>query len=450
MKAGCGMRGWRQRTLRDARGRYKLCFGSSGWYSADGLASNDAPDGFIFFDTPARDSPGSFLRAHGGNWPEGGRGSRMSGVEWLLIFWSGAATTWWLLALWLVCSHEAPGRETSPETLPDLTVFKPLPSEMSGPERAALAEAVASFAGQLGLRDELLLGVPEAEIAHWRRFAETCPTRGNLLVCGLPSRATRANPKVARLETLAPLARGALWLWSDADIVAPPNLLTDLKRALTRTGVGAVTCPYCVRRAGGMTAVPDAAFVNAEFLPGALLLGRLGSVEFAFGAATIFRAADFHARVSWERLGAALADDYALGQQLKPVVLAGPMVETLALETTVASAVSHYYRWQKTIRWCRPGSYAALLAVTPLLGWGVLAAVQSASGMAWLGFGLQWGIECVALGALCRAVRCRMSPGAWAALVLWPPLRALTWLAVWLPLAVTWRGVRQRWLRRPA
>ena len=265
-------------------------------------------------------------------------------------------------------------------------------------------------------------------------------------VCVLPTPSQRANPKIAWFEQLAPRARGELWLWSDADIVAPPGLLAQLKHAVAATG-DAVTCPYCVREAGCAAAVLDAAFVNAEFLPGALLLGRLGSVDFAFGAATIFRATDFHARVSWDPLGASLADDYALGQQLKPVRLSGPLVETLALETQLAGALRHYYRWQKTIRWCRPASYAALLAITPWLGWLALTLVQPTNAATWLGLSGQWVFECACLAGLSLRVGCRCSVGAWAAMLLWPPMRALTWLAVWLPLPVQWRGAKEQWAR---
>jgi ceramide glucosyltransferase len=373
----------------------------------------------------------------------------MSWAEWLLVLWSGAAAGWWLLAIWLVRGHPAAAAPPRPGRTSSLTVFKPLPPETTAAERAALAAAVQSFVTQLGAEDELLVGVPEKDAAHWAPFVAdwSRQTDKRVRVCPLPTATSRANPKIARLEWLAPAARGKLWLWSDADIVAPPQLLAHLEHTLAQSGAGAVTCPYCIRRVAGAPAVLDAAFVNAEFLPGALLLGRRGAVNFAFGAATIFRAADFRAKVAWDALGAALADDYALGQQLQPVALAGPMVETLALETTASGALRHYYRWQKTIRWCRPGSYAALLSILPLPGWAAFASLQPSDRFAWVGLAAQWAIELAAVAALCLAVGCRMPPRAWLALALWPPVRALTWLAAWLPIPVGWRGAAQRWSR---
>jgi hypothetical protein len=331
-----------------------------------------------------------------------------------------------------------------------VSIFKPLPSPTSPEERIALASAIESFLVQLEPAAELLIGLPESDAAVWQPFLEDWKRRfpgQRIRVCCESCPRQRANPKIAWLEKLAPMAQGEFWLWSDADIIVPRDFFRQLRRALAEAGDGAVTCPYCVRRVSVAPAVLDAAFVNAEFLPGALLLGRRSVVDFTFGAATIFRSEDFRRRVSWEELGGALADDYALGQQLKPVALRGPMVETLALETTISGALGHYYRWQKTIWWCRPGSYAALLAIMPLLGWGLFAALHPLDPVAWLGLGAQWSVEFAGVAALCLAVGCRMSPGAWAALILWPLIRALTWIAVWLPLPVRWRGAPQRWAR---
>jgi len=376
----------------------------------------------------------------------------MSLMERALVVWSGVAAVWWLISVWLVNTRQDARQLSGPResAVASVSIFKPLPSPTSPEERIALASAIESFLIQLEPGAELLVGLPTGDEAVWQPLLDEWKRRfpgQRIRVCCEPIPRQRANPKVAWLEKLAPVAQGEFWLWSDTDIVAPPDLLGQLRRALTEAGAGAVTCPYSVRRVPVAPAALDAAFVNAEFLPGALLLGRRGAVDFAFGAATIFRSEDFWQHVSWDELGAALADDYALGQQLKPVALRGPMVETLALETTISGALRHYYRWQKTIRWCRPGGYAALLSILPLPGWGLFAAAHSLDPMAWLGLGAQWAVEFAAVAALCRAVGCRMSPGAWAALFLWPPIRALTWMAVWLPLPVRWRGAPQRWSR---
>ena len=63
--------------------------------------------------------------------------------------------------------------------------------------------------------------------------------------------------------------------------------------------------------------------------------------------------------------GASLADDHELGRRPAPVIISRVVTETCALETQLGPALRHVYRWQKTIRWCRPGGFAALVAILP-------------------------------------------------------------------------------------
>ncbi len=409
----------------------------------------------------------------------------------LLAAWSVGASGWWIFAGWLVAapnkrrdtigqaSRLSPSsipsltkggsfpvtsippprplasdvrdrRDACPAALTRLSVFKPIPPVSSPTERAALAPAIASFLPQLGPQDEMLIGVQESEAPEWLPtfsvWRESYPGV-RLIVCQRPEPRQRANPKIAWLEHLAEQAHGELWLWSDADIVAPAGCLDAMKRLLAGSVVGAVTSPYCVREIRGAPEALDALFVNAEFLPGALLLGRMGTVDFTFGAATMFRAADFRRRVTWADLGASLADDYVLGQRLQPVLMTSNLVETGAFESGWPAALRHYYRWQKTIRWCRPGSFAALLAIQPLVGWAGLLTLRPQNAVGWAGLGLQWFFEvCVAIVIL-RRLRCRIPMRAWLTVALWPVLRVTCWMAVWLPLPVIWRGTVRRWTR---
>ena len=331
-----------------------------------------------------------------------------------------------------------------------LSVFKPLPPTSTLGERAALASAIASFLPQLGVQDEMLIGVLDSEATEWAPIFSDWRSKFpgvTLIVRQHQKPRQRANPKIAWLEHLAEQAQGEFWLWSDADIVAPAGCLDALRQLLVDSGVGAVTCPYCVREIRSAPAALDALFVNAEFLPGARLLGRMGAVGFAFGAATMFRAADFRQRASWADLGAALADDYVLGQRLRPVLMAGELVETGAFESSWLAALRHYYRWQKTIRWCRPVSFAALLALQPLAGWAALAALRHGDAASWVGLAAQWIFEAVVAGVLFGRLGCRMPAQAWLTVALWPALRLACWLAVWLPLPVVWRGAVRHWTK---
>ncbi len=423
----------------------------------------------------------------------------------ILLIWSGLAAVWWGLAVALVLlrprrsaslssatsggegrgeevleqTSETPAGNPSPRPSPHasprgegewhratpqpvgdrerLTVFKALPPVSSEDARAAITEAVGSFVRELDADSELVLGVPrEAEtewagaLATWRRLEGG----ERLRVRVLPTPGRHANPKVAWLEALSAEATGRIWLWSDADIFAPKGLLADLRAELAAAGspVHAVTSAYCVRRVTDVAGMADALFVNVEFLPGALLLGRLGNVRLSFGAAVLFRADDFSARVNWAELGASLADDYVLGQRLAPVRISPQLVETTAIQPGLGAALRHLHRWQRTIRWCRPGSFAALLVVMPLLGWLAAVLIRPADPRSWQGLLGQITVEAFASAVLMLGVGARMPLRCWLTITAWPVVRALGWVAAWLPLPVTWGEGKAAWrspMRKP-
>lgn len=365
----------------------------------------------------------------------------MSAWTVVLWAWSGAAGIWWLLAILLVRFRPRTHLAPEPEPLPSLTVFKPLPPVGDAPTRQSLTEAVESFLTELGPADELLLGIPADSLEAWQpalsKWRSVHPSvRIRELVRETPRQ--HANPKVAWLEHLAPLAQGTVWLWSDADILAPPGFLTLLRRESQARSGEAMTSVYCIRSVAAAPGLLDALFVNTDFLPGARLLGRLGPVRLAFGAAILFRAEDFRRTVDWNRLGACLADDYAVGQFLGRVHISSQMVETFALQTRWSAALRHLYRWQKTIRWCRPGSFAALLFIHPLIGWLLVVLIHPTHPQPWIGLISQWTLEAVVAGVILAEVGFRNPRRYVLGIALWPLIRVLGWLAAWLPVPVWW------------
>jgi ceramide glucosyltransferase len=188
----------------------------------------------------------------------------------------------------------------------------------------------------------------------------------------------------------------------------------------------------------------DALFVNVEFLPGAILLQRLGAKEFAYGAATMFRKTTFLERVNWADLGSQLADDHELGRRLSPVVVVGAIVSTFTLPGSWHDALQHYYRWQKTVRWCRPIGFAAVILVIPMIGWTTML-LWTGSRAALAGFAGQWLLEVFVGIIICSLIGCRLSPRTWSGLLLWPLVRMVSWLATWLPLRVIWGQEETAW-----
>ena len=296
-------------------------------------------------------------------------------VEAALLAWSALALAWWLISWRLVSTDaaaltsrdETQGEEASARTL---TVFKPL-APLGAEELDP--NGLESFLTQLDARSDMLLGAHEADRARiepWiARMGREFP-QAALRVIWRNEPDSVANPKIAWLKILAPDATGELWLWSDADIVAPPHFLRAARAESATAGLRMLTWPYVIRDVVRPPAMLDALFVNAEFFPGVLLLRRLGTVDFGFGAAMLFARDEFERTVEWSQLGAALADDFVLGQKLQPVSIGRTVLSTRADVLTWRAALLHYLRWSKTVRWNRPGGTAGRLSSCPRwVGW---------------------------------------------------------------------------------
>jgi ceramide glucosyltransferase len=80
----------------------------------------------------------------------------------------------------------------------------------------------------------------------------------------------------------------------------------------------------------------------------------------------------------FEAIAAFLADDYEIGRRVAEahgqVVLSHEIVSTMYPAQTFRSFWQHQLRWARTVRLCRPASYAALL-FTQGLPWVIAAAV---------------------------------------------------------------------------
>jgi ceramide glucosyltransferase len=366
----------------------------------------------------------------------------------ILIAWSIAAFVWWTIALVLLAQARRWQRCPTRAQRPSITVFKPLPPVSQEHELTALVAAIESFVSQMTSADQLLIGINAQDESIWQTPVQRWRTTGSpvrIEVVVQPAPTHCANPKIAWQQVLAERAQGEMWLWSDADVTAPPGFLDALARQLMTSDCNAVTAPYCIRRIGHGHEALDALIVNVEFLPGTLLLGQLKRNNFAYGAATLFRVQAFRQRVDWRQLGAALADDYKLGEQLQPVLLARSMASTFSQPSGWSAAWQHYYRWQKTVRWCQPGGFAALLILMPVFGWSA-AGWFGVEPMVQLG-GLATvlaGEMLVALAA-CSLMRCCISITALPGVLLWPFTRPIVWLLVWLPLPVLWSGRQRAW-----
>ena len=295
-----------------------------------------------------------------------------------------------------------------------------------------------TFVAQTNVNTEVLLGIETEDEPVWQPilagWREKYP-HANFRAIIQPRPHQFLSPKVSWFHTLAAHARGELWLWSDADMIAPANLLRDARAEFAAARCGLLTFSYVVRRADSAPALLETLFANVEMLPGILVCQRFGAVKFAMGSGMLFRAAIFRERIRWEEIGARIADDFVLGNTLTPVKVSDITLETLAAATTWGNAVQHYLRWKKTVRWLRPVGFAGLLVTMPVLGWlltgqwrGALGVVAGESLLAWL---------------LCGIVRCPVRQ-PWV-LPVWTLLRPVAWLACWFRWPVVFRSQRRKW-----
>lgn len=363
-------------------------------------------------------------------------------VKIILAAWSCASVLWWLISWRLVAAEKQPLPIGTPtQDNKRLTVFKPLPP-LEGRGLVVEARGLESFISQLDEESELVLGVHESDWLQVMPFIERMQatySKAQIIVVRRTEPDTLANPKIAWEKILVSHASGELWMWSDADIVAPPGFLAQARVEFTACGAEMLTFPYAIRTLPHPPAILDALFVNAEFYPGALLLRRCGPVDFGLGAAMLFSRDTFLRKVDWDKLGSALADDFMLGQMLQPGRLGSVTLETVADVTSWSAAFGHYYRWKKTVYWCRPVGFAAQIFVMPLLGWIALAAWHPSSAFAWIGLIGMIQLDVLFAALICRKIGCPLTGASWMTIEIWSVCRVLFWIFCWFPGRVMWR-----------
>jgi ceramide glucosyltransferase len=363
--------------------------------------------------------------------------------EFVLAAWTAAGLAWWLVAWFLVRTEQR--KKPVPlvaESMRSLSIFKPLPP-LGERGMEPLAAGLESFIAQLDAESEVLLGVRDPDREIVTAFAEAMRRKypqSQVRIILRPRTDSVANPKIAGQMLLAPHASGELWLWSDADILAPPGFLHSIRDEFARANAAMLTFPYVVRELPAAPALLEALFVNPDFYPGVLLLRRLGAVDFGLGSGMLFAREDFLKRVDWTDLGACLGDDFQLGQCLQPVRIGTATLETAANSLTWQDAFQHDLRWTKTIRWNRPGGSFARILILPVLGWLIAVATHPLDIFLWAGLVGMIQADVMAAAAICHRVGCRLKMRDLVTLEGWSVWRLVVWVLCWLPGPVTWSG----------
>jgi len=372
-------------------------------------------------------------------------------VEAALLAWTIIAFSWWFISLSVVSHEPSPPKavDNSEGGTLFLTIFKPLPRLPDLANIEKTAASLYSFVQQMDSHCEMLLGIHPDEMYKWRPYIEkwkrTHPYHKlNIVIPGDDSETDHfANRKVSWQQVLARHARGDLWLWSDADISAPPHYLREVRQEYQSSAAGLITNCYVVREVKSAPDLLNALFVNVEIFPGVRFIGRKSEIRFGLGAGLLFSRKDFEAKIDWAEAGSYLADDFFLGNRLKPARLGSTILETYSGSATLRQSIIHYLRWQKTIRWCNPTGFASQITVLPVLGWLAYTVWQPFSYAAWTGLISIILTEAAWAALLFRFTGCRPPLRFYGWIPAWSVFRVFAFLACWLPWPVIWRS--QAW-----
>jgi ceramide glucosyltransferase len=261
-----------------------------------------------------------------------------------------------------------------PNYIPSVSVIKPVRGVDFGSY-----ENFTSFCRQEYPDYEVLFAVNDdgdAAVPMIRRIIAEFPERKIRLLVGAEH--FGANRKVNKLARLAREAQNELLVLTDGDVRVGPHYLHEMTAPLADRKIGAVTSFYRGIAENNLGAEIEAVGASSDFFAGVLMAGWTEGITFALGASIATTKEWLGKMGGFEAIADTLADDYELGHRIAKaggeVVLSREPVWTMYPAQTLRSFWDHQVRWARTVRLCRPLSYAGLL-LTQGLPWALLAAL---------------------------------------------------------------------------
>jgi ceramide glucosyltransferase len=203
----------------------------------------------------------------------------------------------------------------------------------------------------------------DAAVPLIRRLTEEFPQRSIRLLSNAPQ--LGSNHKVNNLALLASQAKFELLVQSDGDVRVGANYLREMAAPFERAETGVVSCFYRGVTQKNLWAEIEALGVATDFSAGVLMADWMEGVTFALGASVATTKTWLGKIGGYEGLAKVLADDYEIGNRVTKAggqaMLSREVVETMYPAQTFAEFWAHQMRWARTVRLCRPTSYAGLL-----------------------------------------------------------------------------------------
>ena len=179
-----------------------------------------------------------------------------------------------------------------------------------------------------------------------------------------------ANPKISNVINAAKAAKYDLLTLSDSDITVPPNYLSCVTAAMSRPGVGAVSCLYSGKNTSSTWAQLVAMGTSYHFLPNAAFSIASGLMKPCFGS-TIALTREVLVKIGgFEAFAKYFADDYEIGRAVREagynIAYPALAVQHSSAEASLAETLAHELRWARTIRILNPAGHFGSLITHPL------------------------------------------------------------------------------------
>jgi ceramide glucosyltransferase len=235
----------------------------------------------------------------------------------------------------------------------------------------------ASFCTQDYPEYEILFGVSDDSdpaVPLIQRLTREFPQRRISLFIGAEQ--IGANRKVNMLARLAREARHEILVLTDGDVRVSPGYLREVVAPLNDK-VGAVTSFYRSIAEKSLGAELEAIGAASDFFAGVLMANWMEGITFGLGA-SIVTTREWVAKIGgFAPIADMLADDYELGHRIAnaggKILLSREAVWTMYPTQTARGFWQHQLRWARTVRLCRPLSFAGLI-FTHGLPWALVAA----------------------------------------------------------------------------
>lgn len=315
--------------------------------------------------------------------------------------------------------------------LPPVSVLKPVHGN-----EARLKENIESFFRQDYPAYEILFAADEPDdsaLPVIREISSRYPhIPSRILVTGQPPWPNAPNYCFHRLTEIAAYD---FLVTSDSDVEVGPTYLRDVVPPLLDPQVGAVTCIFRGKGAGGLWAALDAIGQSVEFTAGVLIVNLLEGIKFGLGPTIALRKDSIAKIGGYAAVREYLSNDFVVGNFIHKagfrVVLSNHVVDHVSPPMTFRKMWERQLRWAMGTRYSRPKGHLGT-GLTFAVPYGILGLVAASL----LGHPLV-GLALFTASLLNRMAQCWIV-GWWAArdplalrAVLLYPLRDLHGFIIW-------------------